>query len=164
MKTSVSVLLALAAGAIAAPVAVNLLGFRSNWTNLLTDCSLSLVFPALLPLALSLPSSRLLRRSMTATTPAPSSRLGTLSTTSATPGTYSPHISKRYSGRLLLTNSVHSDVVLVRDGTNVQTNDRCTVGSGNWISPYDGTAFTQGHDLDIDHMVPLKNAWVVRTP
>lgn len=43
----------------------------------------------------------------------------------------------------------------------MQTNDRCTVGSGNWVSPYDDAQFTQGHDLDIDHLVPLKNAWVV---
>ncbi|KAK8110129.1 uncharacterized protein PG998_006586 [Apiospora kogelbergensis] len=27
-------------------------------------------------------------------------------------------------------------------------------------SPYDGGSWTQASDLDIDHMVPLKNAWI----
>lgn len=55
-----------------------------------------------------------------------------------------------------------SDVVLIRDGENVETNSRCVPTSGKWVSPYDGVAFTDGHKLDIDHFVPLKNAWVVR--
>lgn len=51
----------------------------------------------------------------------------------------------------------------MRDGTDVQTNERCTVTTGNWTSPYDGVTFDTGRDLDIDHFIPLKNAWTVST-
>lgn len=29
------------------------------------------------------------------------------------------------------------------------------------MSPYDGATWTASGDVDIDHMVPLENAWVV---
>ena len=35
----------------------------------------------------------------------------------------------------------------------------CTIASGTWDDPYTGTRITVAHDLDIDHMVPLSNAW-----
>jgi hypothetical protein len=35
----------------------------------------------------------------------------------------------------------------------------CTIISGEWLSPYDGKTFVNPGDLDIDHMVPLKEAW-----
>ena len=34
----------------------------------------------------------------------------------------------------------------------------CTVTAGTWIDPYTGTTWTQPSDLDVDHVVPLKNA------
>ncbi|AEO69683.1 uncharacterized protein THITE_2131267 [Thermothielavioides terrestris NRRL 8126] len=52
------------------------------------------------------------------------------------------------------------EFVLKRDGTNVVTNSACTATSGTWFSPYDGATWTAASDLDIDHMVPLKNAWI----
>ncbi|KAJ5088941.1 hypothetical protein N7532_007625 [Penicillium argentinense] len=51
------------------------------------------------------------------------------------------------------------DVVLKRDGTNVVQDDSCAASSGNWKSPYDGATWTDASDLDIDHVVPLSNAW-----
>lgn len=57
--------------------------------------------------------------------------------------------------------SIFSEYVLKRDGTNVQTNSDCTAASGTWFSPYDGATWSAGSDVDIDHMVPLKNAWIV---
>ncbi|KAJ5462092.1 uncharacterized protein N7458_003644 [Penicillium daleae] len=52
------------------------------------------------------------------------------------------------------------DVVLKRDGTNVaQTSSGCTTTSGTWVSPYDGATWTASSDVDIDHLVPLSNAW-----
>ncbi len=36
--------------------------------------------------------------------------------------------------------------------------DRCRVISGLWEGPYTGQSFTEASDLDIDHLVPLKNA------
>jgi hypothetical protein len=34
----------------------------------------------------------------------------------------------------------------------------CRVGGGVWRDPYTGQMFTSPSDIDIDHMVPLKNA------
>ncbi|KAF8888398.1 hypothetical protein CPB84DRAFT_1470597 [Gymnopilus junonius] len=52
------------------------------------------------------------------------------------------------------------EVVLMRDGTDVVTNSDCAAVSGNWVSPYDGVPTTLSSDLDIDHLVPLKEAWL----
>ncbi|KAI9147788.1 hypothetical protein HJFPF1_12819 [Paramyrothecium foliicola] len=52
------------------------------------------------------------------------------------------------------------EYVLRRDGRNVVTGTNCAATSGTWVSPYDGATWTAASDVDIDHMVPLKNAWV----
>ncbi|GAA1258894.1 HNH endonuclease family protein [Sphaerisporangium rubeum] len=49
--------------------------------------------------------------------------------------------------------------VLKRDGTGVVTDSSCAATSGSWYSPYDGATWTQASDVDIDHMVPLAEAW-----
>lgn len=59
--------------------------------------------------------------------------------------------------------SVDSEYVLKRDGTNVETDNACAATSGTWVSPYDGGEWTAASDVDIDHMVPLSNAWNVST-
>jgi hypothetical protein len=51
------------------------------------------------------------------------------------------------------------EVVLKRDGTNVVTGSNCAATSGSWFSPYDGATWTQTSDVDIDHVVPLADAW-----
>ncbi|MFI9258356.1 HNH endonuclease family protein [Streptomyces sioyaensis] len=51
------------------------------------------------------------------------------------------------------------EVVLKRDGTDVQQNSSCAAVSGKWVSPYDGATWTKASDLDIDHVVPLAEAW-----
>jgi len=51
------------------------------------------------------------------------------------------------------------EVVLKRDGVDVRTNTRCHPLSGTWLSPYDNKQFTNPESVDIDHMVPLANAW-----
>ncbi|KAH7411016.1 hypothetical protein BKA64DRAFT_741635 [Cadophora sp. MPI-SDFR-AT-0126] len=51
------------------------------------------------------------------------------------------------------------ETVLKRDGTNVVTDSACASTSGSWYSPYDGATWTAASDVDIDHMVPLSNAW-----
>ncbi|PZT74896.1 MULTISPECIES: HNH endonuclease family protein [unclassified Streptomyces] len=51
------------------------------------------------------------------------------------------------------------EVVLKRDGTNVTQSSSCAATSGTWYSPYDGATWTAASDLDIDHMVPLAEAW-----
>jgi hypothetical protein len=49
--------------------------------------------------------------------------------------------------------------VLRRDGRDVRVDEDCQPVSGTWLSAYDGVEFTEAGDLDIDHMVPLANAW-----
>jgi hypothetical protein len=51
------------------------------------------------------------------------------------------------------------ETVLKRDGTNVVTDSSCAATSGRWFSPYDGATWTAAADVDIDHVVPLANAW-----
>ena len=36
--------------------------------------------------------------------------------------------------------------------------DECRVASGRWTDPYSGKTITGPGDLDVDHMVPLRNA------
>ncbi|HET6483590.1 MAG TPA: HNH endonuclease family protein [Actinoplanes sp.] len=50
------------------------------------------------------------------------------------------------------------DSVLKRDGTNVKTSG-CNVVAGSWNSLYDGKVLDAPTKVDIDHMVPLANAW-----
>ncbi|KKZ60185.1 hypothetical protein EMCG_05107 [[Emmonsia] crescens] len=51
------------------------------------------------------------------------------------------------------------ETVLQRDGTNINAGSDCYPISGSWYSAYDGATWTKASDLDIDHMVPLSNAW-----
>ncbi|GGQ88872.1 hypothetical protein GCM10010250_69710 [Streptomyces althioticus] len=51
------------------------------------------------------------------------------------------------------------EMILQRDGRDVERDDQCRAVSGRWVSVYDSKSFTDASDLDIDHMVPLANAW-----
>ncbi|XVS64279.1 HNH endonuclease family protein [Actinosynnema sp. CA-299493] len=51
------------------------------------------------------------------------------------------------------------ETVLKRDGTGVVTDSACAATSGRWHSPYDGATWTAASDVDIDHVVPLAEAW-----
>ncbi|MCC8243884.1 HNH endonuclease family protein [Saccharothrix luteola] len=51
------------------------------------------------------------------------------------------------------------DVVLQRQGADVQTGDSCKITSGTWTSVYDGKVVTDAGELDIDHTVALAEAW-----
>jgi hypothetical protein len=50
------------------------------------------------------------------------------------------------------------DSVLKRDGKNVKLSG-CNVVAGTWTSLYDGKVLNSPTKVDIDHMVPLANAW-----
>lgn len=39
------------------------------------------------------------------------------------------------------------------------SSSRCTVATGRWFSYYDRVSWTNASDVDIDHMVPLAEAW-----
>ncbi|KAL1860206.1 hypothetical protein Plec18170_002156 [Paecilomyces lecythidis] len=51
------------------------------------------------------------------------------------------------------------ETVLNRDGTDLSIGSDCYPDSGKWVSPYDGATWTAASDVDIDHVVPLSNAW-----
>lgn len=52
--------------------------------------------------------------------------------------------------------------VLVRDSKSTVTYrpNGCTVASGDWDDPYSGKHFDSASDIQIDHFVPLKNAYM----
>lgn len=49
--------------------------------------------------------------------------------------------------------------VLIRDGIDVVVDGTCQPVSGRWFSPYDGVTLFAASDVDIDHVVPLAEAW-----
>ena len=49
--------------------------------------------------------------------------------------------------------------VLKRDGSDVAVDGSCYPTTGSWHSPFDGATWTDPADVDIDHMVPLAEAW-----
>lgn len=51
------------------------------------------------------------------------------------------------------------ETVLKRDGTGVVVDSSCAATSGRWYSLFDGATWTAASDVDIDHMVPLAEAW-----
>ncbi|MFB9964222.1 HNH endonuclease family protein [Sinosporangium siamense] len=51
------------------------------------------------------------------------------------------------------------EAVLKRDAIAVVTDAQCRSVAGTWYSPYDGVTWTMASDIDIDHMVPLSEAW-----
>ncbi|MEV4915774.1 HNH endonuclease family protein [Streptomyces tirandamycinicus] len=51
------------------------------------------------------------------------------------------------------------EVVLKRDGSGVVQDSSCAAVSGSWYSPYDGATWYAASDVDIDHIVPLSEAW-----
>ncbi|MEU3752970.1 DUF1524 domain-containing protein [Streptomyces olivoreticuli] len=50
------------------------------------------------------------------------------------------------------------ELVLKRDKYK-GTFSKCSVVNGTWISPYDGLILDAPDKLDVDHLVPLKDAW-----
>ncbi|AVT39218.1 HNH endonuclease family protein [Plantactinospora sp. BB1] len=51
------------------------------------------------------------------------------------------------------------ETVLRRDGSGVGVDSSCYPTSGSWYSPYDGATWSDPADVDIDHIVPLAEAW-----
>jgi hypothetical protein len=52
--------------------------------------------------------------------------------------------------------------VLIQESTvpvTFTTTRDCTVATGQWTDPWSGTVSTSARALDIDHTVPLANAW-----
>ena len=51
------------------------------------------------------------------------------------------------------------EAALIRDGQNVSVGEGCDVESGRWLDPYTTRVYTDPLDIDIDHLVPLANAY-----
>lgn len=51
------------------------------------------------------------------------------------------------------------DDALLRDGRGVEVDEECSIIAGKWLDPYTGTTLKDSEDVDIDHIVPLANAW-----
>jgi hypothetical protein len=51
------------------------------------------------------------------------------------------------------------EIVLQKQGTDVRSDKDCKAVSGTWVSPYDGVTITDAAAIDIDHTVPLAEAW-----
>jgi hypothetical protein len=51
------------------------------------------------------------------------------------------------------------EAALARDGQDVIVGSGCKVTSGTWYDPYTDQSYSNPQDLDIDHVVPLANAW-----
>jgi hypothetical protein len=51
------------------------------------------------------------------------------------------------------------ETVLRRDGSGVSVDGSCRPTSGTWLSEYDGMTLTASSGVEIDHVVPLAEAW-----
>ncbi|HEY0472450.1 MAG TPA: HNH endonuclease family protein [Kribbella sp.] len=49
--------------------------------------------------------------------------------------------------------------VLKRDGTGVTVDSNCAPTAGKWYSVYDAVYISSASSIDIDHIVPLAEAW-----
>ena len=95
------------------------------------------------------------RRRATAATPGSSSSQLTVATAGSMKGYSRDHFPHwRDTGK----NCDVRDSILQRDGKDVKLSG-CNVVGGRWESVYDGRSFADPSDVDIDHMVPLANAW-----
>ena len=56
--------------------------------------------------------------------------------------------------------NTRAEVLLAETRTAATTSaSGCTVAAGSWYSPYDGRTWTRAADVDVDHVVALKEAW-----
>ncbi|MDP4501829.1 GmrSD restriction endonuclease domain-containing protein [Nonomuraea turcica] len=52
------------------------------------------------------------------------------------------------------------EIVLLLNAWTVGRDAACSPISGIWYSPYDGRTLTSTDQIDVDHVVPLANAWI----
>lgn len=55
--------------------------------------------------------------------------------------------------------NTRAEVLLEEAVTAPEVGERCRLSGGEWYSYYDDRTFTDARGLDIDHMVPLAEAW-----
>ncbi|NEA30662.1 HNH endonuclease family protein [Streptomyces sp. SID13031] len=57
------------------------------------------------------------------------------------------------------TCDTREEILIAESTTTPSTGTGCKVNSGTWNSWYDGATWTNPSDVDIDHVVALKEAW-----
>ena len=57
-------------------------------------------------------------------------------------------------GEVLLRDDISGTAKPVRSGSG----NKCRITGGQWIDPYTGSKISNAKEIDIDHLVPLKNA------
>jgi hypothetical protein len=55
--------------------------------------------------------------------------------------------------------STRNEVLISEADDPVTVGSGCSLTGGRWFSYYDGVSWTDPSDIDIDHMVPLAEAW-----
>jgi hypothetical protein len=56
--------------------------------------------------------------------------------------------------------NTRAEVLVLQSQSATSSRGRCTITTGAWYSPFDNQSFTLASDVDIDHLVPLKEAWI----
>lgn len=55
--------------------------------------------------------------------------------------------------------TARAEVLIIESTTATTRSGTCTIETGTWISTYDNITVTDAGTVDIDHMVPLNEAW-----
>ena len=55
--------------------------------------------------------------------------------------------------------NTREEVLIYEAAVKPTVGKSCTLSGGAWVSPYDGVRTTKSSSLDIDHVVPLSEAW-----
>ena len=55
--------------------------------------------------------------------------------------------------------NTRAEVLIEEAVTKPKVGTKCVLTGGKWLSAYDGKSVSKASDLDVDHMVPLAEAW-----
>jgi hypothetical protein len=55
--------------------------------------------------------------------------------------------------------NTRAEVLISEAVVKPKVDKKCKISGGKWISPYDGKSVTNASQLDVDHLVPLAEAW-----
>lgn len=86
--------------------------------------------------------------------------LGKIKIAKEQPAGYSRSLFKHWADADGDSCNTREEVLINESRSNAQIDAYgCKVIEGNWLSPYDNAMHTNPSELDIDHMIPLKEAW-----
>ena len=91
-------------------------------------------------------------------TPARANTLGLVTAPDKTTG-YSRALFKHWIDADKDGCNTRAEVLIEEAVTKPKVGSKCTLTGGKWLSAYDGVEVTSASKLDVDHMVPLAEAW-----